>query len=149
MTLVRKAAFDVLTATEWNDMVDAILQPIAIVRRAAAQVIASGGGGANINFDTEDADTDTMFAPTSDTITIKTAGKYRAVLFASLAGSGQFYQITHGATVRASQTGGATANLTTPDFQASVNDTVRVGVFQSSGSNQNCTGTLSVIRVRE
>lgn len=149
MSLVKKAAFDVLTATEWNDVIDAILQPVAIVRRVAAQVIATGGGGANINFDTEDADTDTMFAPTSDTVTIKTAGKYRAVLFASLAGSGQFYQITHNATVRASQSGGVTANLVTPDFQAAVSDTVKVGVFQSSGSNQNCTGTLSVIRVRE
>lgn len=121
--------------------------PSCIVRRVANQSVASGGGGVNISFDTEDYDSDTMFAATSDTITIKTAGKYVVTMFAGLAGSGQFYQINHGATGRASQSGGATAVITTPVFTAAVSDTIRAAVFQSSGSAQNCTATLSVTKV--
>lgn len=151
-----KAAFDIWTATEENQLIAALQSvqrlltpPTATVRRVAAQVVASGGLGVNISFDTEDIDTDTMFAATSDTVTIKTAGKYEVTLFASLGGSGQFYQITHNVTARVTQSGGATANLKSTVFTAAVSDTITAAVFQSSGVGQNCTAAMTVRRVSD
>jgi hypothetical protein len=151
-----KGAFDVLTATEYNQIIAALTTvqrllapPLAMVRRAAAQSIATGGVGTNIVFDTEDADSDVMFTAGSDTVTIQTAGKYEATLFVTMGGSGQFYQVTHNVTVRVTQSGGGTANLKTPTFTAAVADTIKCAVFQSSGVSQNLTATLSVRRVSD
>jgi hypothetical protein len=124
--------------------------PLVIVRTVVAQSVATGGAGVDLIFDTEDYDVDGMFsgAP-SNTVTIQTAGKYQASAFVSLGGSGQFYQISHNGTARASHPAAATANLITPVFSAVATDVIRVGLFQSSGAPQNATGTLSVRRVSD
>lgn len=138
-------------ATVATKVDDLALPSQCIARRVANQVVVSGGGGVDISWDTEDTDTDAMFAPTSTTITIKKAGKYQVTVYGVMAGTGQVWQVNHsaGPTIRARMDGVAQVNMKTSVFTAAVNDTVKVGVFQSSGGNQNLTATISVIKVSD
>jgi len=69
----------VLTAAQMNGIGTNVnnyrVPPICIARRNAAQSIANNTE-TSVSFDTEDVDTDGMFAPTSTNITIQTDGVY-------------------------------------------------------------------------
>ena len=70
---------DVLTATAYNNAITSLnsttVPPMCRARRSAALSLATGTIVA-INFDAEDFDTDGMFTPTANFITIQTAGVY-------------------------------------------------------------------------
>ena len=124
--------------------------PGVIVGRVANQVIATGGGGVNVNWDTEFSDSANMVTVPANVITITIPGIYRAGFTGAMGGSGQFYQVTqNGGTVRGQPAGGATPIIITPDFICAAGDTVGVGVFQSSGGNQNFTGYFTLMKTSD
>ncbi len=73
------AAGDVATAAAWNvvtaDVNNLIVPPMCRVYRGSTLSITNATD-TFITFPSEDIDTDGMFTPTSDTITIQTAGVY-------------------------------------------------------------------------
>jgi hypothetical protein len=74
--LTDKAAFDVLTAAEWNEMIRAFNPQAAIAKRVAVQSISSAAPN-TISFDTEEFDNAGMFAPTSTNITVPITAVWR------------------------------------------------------------------------
>lgn len=116
-----------------------------------------------VNFDTQSFDTNNMFAPTSNIITIKTAGYYlvtghfsfnanatgqryvAAVLNATFSGSGDTATITGGTRIVA-QTAATTVitqavmSISTI-YSFAVNDKITLGAFQNSGGTLALNGT--------
>ena len=150
-----------LRASELNAMVTKVnalaLPPQCKVRRAAAQSIVTATATL-VSWDTEDIDTDAMFAPTSTDVTIKTAGVYVAVLGGTIAGASglKVWEILkNGVTQVPSATTGpdtaAQAGRTNAvvEMACVVNDVIRGQVFHNVGSNQNMTGAMWVWKVSD
>lgn len=74
------------SGTAWVSPDVASSPPMCIARRNAAQSVADNTFTA-VSFDTEDADTDGMFSPTSSNITIQTAGVYLVKAYVGWASS--------------------------------------------------------------
>jgi hypothetical protein len=145
------AAFNVVT----SDINNLIVPPAAIIRRAANQSF-SNGVPANMSFDTEDADTDSMYS-SGTTITIQTTGIYvinAFVNFSTASGTGlrEVSIKKNGANGPGTQTSMPNPtyshNVTASGISAMVaTDTITLEIFQNSGSAMNVTGTISVIWV--
>lgn len=105
----------------------------------------------SISFDSEVYDTDSMFAPTSTNITIKTAGIYLITAMMSFASNATGVRITlveKNATaagngtflvrdIRGAVNGDATFLTLVTQSSLAVNDTLRLTVYQSSGGALN------------
>lgn len=106
---------------------------------------------ASISWDSEIFDTDTMFAPTSTDVTIKTAGLYLLTLQMSYASNATGDRITvieknataagNGTflarTIQDTVTSDATFLSVVAQARLAVNDTIRATVYQSSGGSLN------------
>lgn len=125
--------------------------PMCIVRRVAAQAVADNTV-TNISFDTEDVDTDGMFAPTSTDITIKTAGVYVLSGLATLASA-----VTTSLFVRMFVNGSGVGDATyagssytstgtlTIAKSLAVSDVVRFAVYQTGpATSKNTTATTQL-----
>lgn len=147
-------AGNVIRASDINNLIS---PPRCEVSRVAAQSIASGSA-TTIQFDTEVSDNDTMFAPTSDTVTIKTAGKYEVIGGGNIAGASglKVWEVLKNGVI---QRAGAT---TGPDTAAQsgrtnvvvevtcvANDTIKLQAFQNTGANQNVTAIMTVRKVSD
>ena len=155
---------DAVTAADYNIMANDVLSfrdntgvvpPACRVRRTATGQSLGNGVVAALNFDTEDFDTNAMFAPTANFITIKTAGIYivtatvvltanatgnRALIIylnptvtgagdsATLSAGTEIANSTH--TVGVSTTSSTCASTI---YNFALNDVVCVGFFQNSG----------------
>lgn len=129
--------------------------PVASVRRNATQSINDSAWTA-ISFDTETYDTDSMFAPTSTTITIVTGGIYLCcaqVFFAAHDTGYRGIRLTgfaDGAIVQVpSIVGGAQTGIATVLCDPMTpSNTVTVEVWQNSGGALNITSAnVSVVRL--
>lgn len=162
MALSSFSAGQRVTGAALNAVVTAVnlllIPPRCEVTRAAVQSLATGSA-TTIIFDTETADTDTMFAATpSDTVTIKTAGKYICVGGGSIVGNSglKVWEILkNGSVQRNGATTGPDTALQTGRTQVvvevtcAVNDEIKLQAFQNTGSSQNATATLTVRKVSD
>jgi len=150
---------DVLTATAYNNAITSLnsttVPPMCRARRATTQSFANGALGA-VNFDTQDIDTDDMFAPTANFITTATAGVYmfvatvsfgnnttgqRAVVLVhqpTFSGSGDSATITAGTRIGSQFTNALgstiqTAMTASSLYSCAANDKIAVLAFQNSG----------------
>jgi hypothetical protein len=151
-----------LRASELNAIIDKVnalaIPPQCRVRRNATQNITTGGAAQKLSFDTEDVDTDAMFAPTSTDVTIKTAGKYQAIGGGTIGGASglKTWEVTKNGTIvrNAATTGPDTASQAgrtqvVVEFTAAVNDVICLQVFQNSGGTVTATGELDVRKVSD
>ena len=137
-----------------------IVPPAAIIRRVATQSF-SNGVPALMSFDTEDADTDSMWS-SGTTITIQTTGIYTIsafVNFSTASGPGLREVAIKKNGVSSPGAGGPGGQTSMPNSSYSHNvtasgisamvatDTITLEVFQNCGSAMNVTGTISVIWV--
>lgn len=131
--------------------------PGCVVRRAAAQSIPNNANTL-ITWDTEEFDNDQMFAPSSTTVTVKTAGLYVVtanVAFGAATGVRYLNILVNGVTVAGTSTPAATPARLSASLArlCTVGDAITVQVFQNNGAAQNVEGPgdlnarLSVIRV--
>ena len=158
------AAGDVATAAAWNVITNDVISfrdnsgvvpPACRVRRVATTQSLANGVVTALNFDTEDFDTNAMFAATANFITIKTAGIYllTATVICTASATGQRALIVYlnptvtGSGDTATLSGGtelansnhAVQSSTVSGTSASTiynfapNDVIRVGFFQNSG----------------
>lgn len=165
------AAGDVATAAAWNVITNDVISfrdnsgvvpPACRARRAAVQAMINGSVTA-INFDTEDFDTNAMFAATANFVTIKTTGIYVVTAHVSLAasaagnrvmliylnptysGAGDSATITAGTVlVKSAHSVGSSTDSNTAEstiYSFTANDKVAVGFFQNSGGNLNTDTT--------
>ena len=163
-TISTFTAGQVLTAAQMNDLGENSnnyrVPPICRVRRASAQSIANNTQRL-MNWDTQDIDTDEMFAASDTVITIKTAGVYlvtacvgfalnttstRGVAIVHnpvLSGSGDSTNVTSGTRIalnfldRSPDT--ATHVVATTALEFAVNDTIGIVAYQNSGGSLNTT----------
>jgi hypothetical protein len=84
MAIQTFTAGQVLTAAQLNTVAKGTDVPSCGIRRVAALTV---GGNVAVTFDTEDWDTDTMFSPSSSTVTIKTAGVYMVQVRTDMSGT--------------------------------------------------------------
>lgn len=158
-TVAAGARLRASTVNTWLAAINGLLTPPQfIVRRAATQSIPSGGAATPIQFDTEVVDTDTMFTATSDTITIKTAGKWTFIGGGRIAGATglKVWEITKNGTVQrdGAVTGPDTAgqegrNNVVITFVCAVNDVIKLTAFQNAVGAQNATAWLSGWKVSD
>lgn len=131
----------VLTTAQMGIVAKGSDLPSCSVKRTAA---LNPGSNVAVTFDTEEWDNDTMFAPSSDTITIKTAGIYLVHVWTSTAGTAGTVApnfVINGAEWYAQDfTGGFRGNIViTHKFAA--NDTLKFRVYNSGGT-YTATGTI-------
>lgn len=148
-----KGAFDILNASDWNDLILAVNPVGAVAARVAVQSLANNSETA-ISLDTEIFDNGGMFAPTATVITAVTSGLYRVSGYVEIAASNVgirslvIYQ--NGVAIVASATNAPTsfsARLNVAgDFSATIGDTFDIRAYQDSGSSKNITGRLGVVR---
>ena len=166
------ATGDVVTASAWNVITNDVISfrdntgvvpPACRVRRTATGQSLANGVVAALNFDTEDFDTNAMFAPTANFITIKTAGIYivtatvvltanatgnRALIIylnPTVTGAGDSATLSAGTEIANSThtVGSSTTSSTCAStiYNFNLNDVVRVGFFQNSGIALATTGS--------
>lgn len=155
------AAGQILTGALLNNLVTSIngllLPPQCEVSRIAVQSIPHSVA-TTISFDTQVLDTNNMFAPTSDTITIQTAGRYQCVAGGTIAGNSglKVWEVTKNGVIQRSgaATGPDTALQTgrtniVVEFVCVIGDVIKVQVFQNTGVAQNATAGLTVRRISD
>ena len=132
-----------------------VLSHRLVIRRAANQSINSNTP-TDISFDTEDTDTDGMFAPTATTVTLPTgsAGIWSitalVIIASSTFGSGRnFIDITAGANVHRHPIGQTTEDRGGNSIIVSLADadTVKVTVYHEAGAARNVTARLEMYRL--
>src|SRR5687768_4058428 len=154
--LTDKAAFDILTAAEWNELIRANNPPAAIAKRVATQSMVSAAPN-TVSFDTEEFDNQGMFAPTSTGITVPITAVW------GLSGWVEFAANTTGMrSLEVAINGTITNTLSEAQpppsafssrisisgpYYAAAGSVFSLIAFQNSGVALNATGRLSVIRV--
>lgn len=135
--------------TSW-ERVDAVPDISARAKRGATVQSIPDSAISAVSFDTEEFDSDAMFDLASPTVlTIKTAGLYVVQGYVRLAGSvGGSRRINHlmhnseGVAVTEDDVGGSSATIpglvVGAIIRASVNDTLRLDLYQNSGAALNC-----------
>lgn len=132
----------------------ALNPPGCIVTRPAVQSMATGVGTL-ISWTTEVFDNRSMFAATSDTITITETGVYSVKAWGQWATNAtgiRVLELMHNGTVIVSDSANATGSTaahrasTSADLVCAVGDTVKINTFQNSGTALDLTGRCSVIR---
>lgn len=157
----------VLTATAYNNAITSLnsttVPPMCRARRAAALSFATGTIFA-VNLDTQDIDTDDMFTPTANFMTIQTAGVYELsaavslnanatgqrycaiVLNPTFSGSGDTATITAGTrlTAQASQATVDTESVMSCStiYNLAANDKIAMLFYQSSTSTLSLNGSV-------
>jgi len=158
-TIAAKSVRDRVSYTDYNaiatDLNNLIVPPMVKASRLTTQSIANITD-TFVTWTTEDFDTDGMFAPTSDTITIQTAGVYLCqaqLVFAQNGTGNRFMHIVKNDDATPSFTlniatafiaGNATNNLIiscSAVASLAVNDTLKVIAFQGSGGALNVGDT--------
>lgn len=153
-TIPQVATGDLLTATAWNNQATNVnnyrVPPMCRVQLSGNQSIANSTTK-DLSFGTESVDTDGMFTATSSVITIQTAGIYLIaanVIFSPNAGGVRQVVITRNDVADATNNViagafGAGSSTTNNSFSLasamslSVNDTLRLNVFQNTGGALN------------
>lgn len=136
-----------------------IVPPLVRVRRATGQSVANGTLSF-VSWTVEDVDTDGCFAPTSDTVTIQTAGVYQCSIsleYAANATGWRFGCIAKNpssasdvasaiamAQVQAVTAGGLTTISCSSLVSCSASDTLKVICFQNSGGALDVGNTSNV-----
>jgi len=151
-------AGDVYTATAHNvivtDVNNFIVPPLCRVRRATTQTITNNTD-TFVSWVIEDIDTDGMFAATSDTITIQTAGVYHvscSIVWSGNATGNRVLNICKSPSSTADQASVFAANwgpstseravlCASGIVSCSVSDTIKVFVYQSSGTDRTIGDT--------
>jgi hypothetical protein len=144
MAIQSFTAGQVLTAAQQNIVARGASLPTCSVKRAASGVTAAN---VPITFDTELWDNDTMFAPSSDTITIKTAGIYSIHYYVNLGGTTG--TVVPNLLINAGEEFSQFVNIferlnVNYIAKLNVNDTVKFRVFYTGGSfnAQNTVATF-------
>ena len=168
-TLTSVATGDVLTATNFNNLQTTVnnhtVPPICTARRAAAQAFSNSATIYAVNLDTEDIDTDGMFAPTANFITIQTTGIYQlsmSVCFSAnstgvrgafiylnptFTGSGDSATINTGTRLTGSLTSASSALQTSIGgslvWSLTAGNTIALAAYQSSGGSVSTNASAS------
>lgn len=147
---------DTLRAEFWNGTAyksEALThrRPMARATRSTAQSIANGSSTEYITFDTEDFDTDGMFAPSSTTITVVTSGLYIIAAYnlfvANANGIRSLLVERNGSTIYDDDAPGNASSGTTQTaftvMSLSAGDTMRLRMYQNSGGALNTNATFA------
>lgn len=139
---------EVYTGAAWVPLRVASRAPMCLASRSTTQSIANNGSTEYLSFDTEVVDTDSMFAATSTTITIQTAGIYLVAGSATIAlnatGIRALYLEINGAVVSEFDASGSGSVNFTPGTLSVVkslaaSDTVKLRAYQNSGGALNAS----------
>ena len=135
----------VLTAAQQNVVAKGSDLPTVGVTRTAALTPASNVA---ITWDTEDWDNDTMFAASSDTITIKTAGIYHIFWYVNLGGTSGTVApnlVINGAESYALDINSFGRQAINYTIKFAANDTLKARVYFSAGTF-TATGSKLVVQ---
>ena len=135
----------VLTAAQLNTVAKGTDVPSCGISRVAALTV---GANVAVTFDTETWDTDTMFSPSSDTVTIKTAGVYIIQVRTDMSGTStnQVPNLVIGGTGdQLSQDFGPYRFIYTTVNKYAVNDTIKYRAFYLGGT-YTATGTSMIVQ---
>lgn len=154
MTLTNKAAFDTITATEWNELIQVANPACCIAKRVAVQSVVSAAPN-TIIFDTEEFDNQGMFAASSAYITVP----YTAVwnlngwmdMAANTTGMRSLEVAMNGTGLLLSEAQPPPSAFSSRVsiaglYYATAGTTFSLIAFQNSGSALNVTARLSVVR---
>lgn len=152
--LTDKAAFDTLTAAEWNEMIRANNPPAAIAKRVAVQSLVSAAPN-TMSFDTEEFDNAGMFAPTSTNIVVPITAVWRLEgwidIAANTTGMRSLEVALNGTALLLSEAQPPPSSFSarisiSGSYYAAAGSIFTLIGFQNSGVALNATARLSVIR---
>lgn len=154
MALSPKGAFDILNASEWNELILGLNPTGAIAKRVASQSLVSAAPN-TFSFDTEEFDNGGLFAPTSSSITVPTTAVWTVggwmEVSANSAGMRSLEIALNGSTLLLSEAVGATSAFSSRisimgEYYASAGSVFSLIGFQNSGSALGATARMSVFR---